>query len=174
VEGNEFAFRFTAGSTLLLDYADLRLATFRTLTGNVSVLTNGADNRPATLLESVAVSFPHIGFPVVPMPLTRIEFSNTVLLTAGTFYWLAVSPATAEAGIDGFWDSGGLPIGTDVWDQGAIGPTDPWDLVAVGVREGGMRIFGVAPAAVPEPSTYGLVASTLLAAIATLRRRLRK
>jgi hypothetical protein len=166
--GSEVAVRFTAGSTLLLDYADLRLWNYGAATGTVAVLTNGADNRPATLLESVAVAFPAVAIDFSPLPLTRANFSDTLLLTAGTLYWLAVSPASASAMAG--WDSTGLPFGTVVRDTGAIGAIDPWSTVVLGGREGGMRIVGVAPTPVPEPSTYGVIASVLLGGIAASRR----
>src|ERR1051326_1577764 len=118
--GSEFAVRFTAANTLLLDSADLRLWVLGSLTGTVSLLTNGADNHPATVLESATVTFPGVRVDFSPMPLTHAEFSNSVLLTGGTLYWLAVSPNVASPSILGGWDNTGLPFGFLARDTGAI------------------------------------------------------
>ena len=104
--------------------------------------------------------------------LAHADFSNTVLLTAGTLYWLAVSPSGTN--VLAGWDNTGLPFGNVVQDTGAIGAADPWATVLGGSQEAGMRIFGAPATAVPEASTYGIVGVVLLIGTVALRRRTTK
>lgn len=169
---NEIAFQFTAGDTLLLDFADLQIWGSRGSTPfvNVAILSDSGLNTPGAVLEMVTV--PLSPFVIAPIPLVRAEFSNTTLLLSGTHYWLAVSPLDSTTNTAWqFLISN--PLGLLAFDVGQIGLTDPWTQMFPSIQEAGMRISGVAPiTAVPEPSTYGLVAAACLFSAIAVRRRL--
>jgi hypothetical protein len=163
----EVAVQFTAQQSLFLDYADLEL--FRVSgAGSVEValLANTASNAPGSVLES--------GFGISPTagasaPVTHIEFSNSIFLSAGSIYWLAVTPGAA--GGSSAWEHNGFATGRIVFDTGEPGFSDPWGIPTNALSQAGMRIVGVS--AVPEPSTYGLIGSALLLAAVACRRHLR-
>lgn len=154
---------FTSGASLFLDYAELRLFSFPEGGDvRVSILSNLVDNTPGVVLESVLVTPPPAGFP----PL-HVEFADTTPLQQGTAYWLAITAvsATQRFGWDYVNAQGPLAI-----DLGELGPADAWSSVSIG-GQGAMRLIGVPPAPVPEPSTYGLMGSCLLIGFIVRRRR---
>lgn len=163
----EVAFRFVAGSTSFLDYAEIGL--WMPLTGtplvNVGLLADGGGTPGAVLETASAALFlgPNL------RPLTRVEFSNTVAITAGSVYWLAVSPADSTTWSS--WEHTGRPFGTVAFDLGAIGFSDPWSTVSRGLEPFARVVGTPSVIPVPEPSTYGLIGSLLLASLVALRRR---
>jgi hypothetical protein len=166
----ETAVRFFSPFATLLDSADLAL--FHTLAGtpsvNVALLSDSGFNTPGVVIETTAVALPQIQIDLTT-PLTHVEFSNASALVAGTYYWLAVSPADTTTFTA--WEITGRPFGLVAQDVLQIGFSDPWSTTNNTSREGGMRIFGVAgPTPVPEPSTYGLIGSALLVAGIGYRR----
>lgn len=176
----EMAVQFTAGTTALLDYAELRLWTSSVGdTYQVSLLTDSGSNTPGAVIAFDSVSPPiavGVSFPVVGptatstggvLSLVRAEFAATPLLQAGTSYWLAVTPTNFRNGAAG-WDLSGIASGLLAQDKDAAGPSDPWDLTFTD-HQGGTRIFGTAVTAVPEPSVYGITSIVLIGMI-MLRR----
>lgn len=167
----EIAIRFTAQSTLLLDYAELQIwgqfGSVGTPAINVALLADAA-NLPGGVLETSFATFPFLLQNPNPKPLVHVEFSNSLLLSAGVNYWLAVSPANATT--QTAW-SVTPTFGRGAFDFDQIGFTDPWTDVSSRL-ENGMRVIGVT--AVPEPSTYGLFGSALLIGCIALRRYLKR
>jgi hypothetical protein len=159
----EAAVQFTVNSTVFLDHVDIELW-FPQATINVALLANTAGNTPGAVLETTTVTSP-ASAPMQFFPLSRAEFSDLTLLSAGVKYWLALSP---PAGTFGSWEYSLNALGLVVTDTNSRGFDDPWG-APVTDRQGGIRVYGVS--AVPEASTYGLFGSGFIVFLAVFRRR---
>jgi hypothetical protein len=167
------ATRFTAQQSLLLDSVALTLWGDLNLDdppeGEVSAVfvslhAHTMGGVPGGLLESVRVELTQR---LEAMPLTHAQFSNSTLLSAGTEYWLAVSPV--DSGTSTAWEYHGYPPGY-IADRSL---EHDWSAWVYGNEEGGMRVFGTPQdfTPIPEPGVYGMFAALCIAGAVALRRR---
>lgn len=158
------AVRFVAEQTLFLDYVNLRLwhGALPAQSVNVTLWSNSSGNAPEAVLETTSANYPLFSN---PLPVTRAEFSNQTLLTAGISYWLAVSPGGANS--SNAWEYSSGPMGVIATGSGV---TDTWG-TPFEHQEMAIRVIGTTQTTpVPESSTYGLIASAMLVGLVSFRR----
>lgn len=134
---------------------------------NLFVYSNSG-GAPGSSLETLGTDVTPVMFPT-PAALVAVSGFTPLALTAGTEYWLVMTPFGPATKIA--WTTGGSPSA-----QTDLSPTQngtaPWSALALGSTTSvQFEIDGTPAPSVPEPGVTGLLAAGLGVIALTLRRR---
>lgn len=155
---------FTPANSYHFTELEVALAYFGFGTDSVTVDLMSDAGGPGTVLESWSVS--NLAAPSTCCTLQTLSGNGSILLDAGTPYWLAINLGddTTDAG----WNDNTTGASGTI----AINRGSGWVLDGPVNDIGAFEVDGIpAASTIPEPSTLVLLGSGLLGFVGTLRRR---